>query len=215
MRKGLLVVFVCGALMLSAGLVTPAHASHGWLAVGTAFRIGPAFISVVLAPSGYDYPYFYRFDRPLYRGAGCGPGCFVEDGYYYYPSDCPLVTAYFGRYGYDSYQVYDRYAPRYYGGGYGYRGYDGYRSYGYYGGGRSNDRYYDHRGGSYPNRGHYNDNRYDRGHDRRFDERRDRRNDGRYGHDRDGYRGRGYDRDNHDNHRDRGYNRGGDHRRHR
>jgi hypothetical protein len=216
MRKGLLIVAVCGALMLAPGLVTAAHAGHSWLAVGTAFRIGPAFISVVLAPSGYDYPYFYRFDRPLaYRGAGCGPGCFVEDDYYYYPSDCPLVTTYFGRYGVDPYQVYHRYAPRY--SGRGYRGPDGYGSYSYYGG-RSYDRYYDHRG-AYPNRGHYNDNRYGRGydrghdrrydghrdhrdddryrHDRRFDGHRDRRDDGRYRRDRDDHRGRGYDRDSH------------------
>lgn len=222
MRKGLLVVLVCGALMLAPGLVTAAHASHSWLAVGTAFRIGPAFISVVLAPSGYDYPYFYRFDRSLYyRGGGCGPGCFVEDGYYYYPSDCPLVTTYFDRYGYDSYQVYHRYAPRY--DGRGYRGDDGYRSYGDYGG-RSYDRHdrhdrydrYDDHRGTYRNRGYDNDHRYDRGHDRRsddhrgnrddgryrhdrrFDDHRDRRDDGRYRRDRDDHRGRGgYDRDSH------------------
>jgi hypothetical protein len=237
MRKGLLIVAVCGALMLAPGLVTPAHASHSWLAIGTAFRIGPAFISVVLAPSGYDYPYFYRFDRPLYSRGGCGPGCFVEDDYYYYPSDCPLVTTYFDRYGYDPYQVYHRYAPRY--DGRGYRGHDGYRSYGDYGG-RGYDRYdrYDDHRGTYHNRGYDNDNRYDRDHDRRYDDHRgyrdddryrhdrryddhrDYRDDGRYGHDRryDEHRDRrddgryGHDRE--DN-RGRGYDRDSRHRGHR
>jgi hypothetical protein len=212
MRKGLLVVFVVGALMLAPGLVTAAHAGHSWLAVGAGFRIGPALISVVLAPSGYDYLYFYRFDRPLHHSrGGCGPDCFVEDGYYYYPSACPLVTTYFDRYGVDPYQVYERYAPRYHG-----RGYDGYRSYGYYGyhDGRRYDRYDDHRG--YRDRGYDNHNRYDRDRDRRFDDHRGRR-DGdrrydRYDDHRGSYRDRGYDNHNRydrdhdrrfDDHRDR------------
>ena len=203
MRKRLITVLLCGAMMLAPGLVTPAHASHGWLAIGAGFRIGPAFISFVLAPPGYGYrpAYFYRFDRPIfYRGLRCSRYCFHEGGYYYHHASCPLVAAHFAYYGVDPYRAYDRYAPRYpgydrydgYGGG-GYGYYDG--GYGYYG--RGYNRYYDYRGG-YGYRGGY----YDRYYDRRYD--------GRHGHDMhfrdDGHRGsRGHDHHGDHGHDDHGH----------
>ena len=212
MRKRFLIALLCGAMMVAPGLVPPAGASHFWLSIGTAFRIGPAFISFVFAPpgyyGGYRPSYFYRFDRPIYYpGLHCSRYCFHEGGYYYHHASCPLAAAHFSYYGVDPYWAYDRYAPRYdgYDGDYGYDGYggyDGYRGgYGYYDGGygyydgRGYDRYYGYRGGysdRYDDR-RYGDRRYDgyRGDDHRYDGRRHddrrgydgRRDGGRYGHD--------------------------------
>src|SRR5262245_9063150 len=193
MRKRLTIVLLCGAMMVAPGLVTPAHASHDWLAIGTAFRVGAAYISFVFGPAGYGYSpsYYYRYDRPIrYGGVGCSRYCFRDAGYYYHHESCPLVAAHFSHYGVDPYWAYDRYAPRY--DGYGHDGY-GRGDYGYYDR-RGDDGYYDHRGydGYYDDRGR--DGYYDRrGHDRYYD-----RDDGRRGYDRN-YR---YDRDR--GHRGRG-----------
>lgn len=196
MHKRVLIVLLCGAMMVAPGLVAPASASHSWLSIGTAFRIGPAFISFVFAPPGYGYSpaYFYRFDRPIrYGGAHCSRYCFHEGGYYYHHASCPLAAAHFSYYNVDPYWAYDRYAPRY-DGSYGYDGYGRGGGYGYYDGrgydGRGYDGYYDNR--DYRNRdGHYD--RYDRRYDdhRGYDDRR-------------GYDDhRGYDgrHDRHDSHR--------------
>jgi hypothetical protein len=190
-------------MMVAPGLVAPASASHVWISIGTAFRIGPAFISFVLAPPTYGYPgYFYRFDRPIrYGGAHCSRYCFHEGGYYYHDASCPLVAAHFSYYNVDPYWAYGRYAPRYDGGYYGYDGYGRGGGYGYYDR-RGNDGYYgyrdDHRYRDryYDRRGY--DGYYDyRGRDRHYDRYDDRR---------------GYDRDHRSDrdrgHRDRGHGHG-------
>jgi hypothetical protein len=195
MRKRFAIVLLCGAMMVAPGLVTPARASHDWLAIGTAFRVGAAYISFVFGPAGYGYSpsYYYRYDRPIrYGGYGCSRYCFHDAGYYYHHESCPLVAADFSHYRVDPYWAFDRYAPRY----------DGYygQGYGHYDR-RGDDGYYDHRGydGYYDRRGY--DGYYDRrGYDRHYD-----RYDGRRGYDRD-YR---YDRD----HGHRGRGRGHQHHR--
>src|SRR5262245_60377081 len=93
MRKRLTIVLLCGAMMVAPGLVTPARASHDWLAIGTAFRVGAAYISFVFGPAGYGYSpsYYYRYDRPIrYGGVGCSRYCFRDAGYYYHHESCPL-----------------------------------------------------------------------------------------------------------------------------
>jgi len=185
MHKRFLTVLLCGAMMVAPGLVAPAAASHSWLSIGTAFRIGPAFISFVFAPPGYGYSpaYFYRFDRPIrYGGAHCSRYCFHEGGYYYHHASCPLAAAHFSYYNVDPSWAYDRYAPRY-DGAYGYDGYGRGGDHGYYDG-RGHDGYYDGRGyDGYSDRRGYRDRdgSYDR-YDRRYDDRRGY--DSRYGRDR-------------------------------
>jgi hypothetical protein len=169
-------------MMVAPGLVAPASASHSWLSIGTAFRIGPAFISFVFAPPGYGYSpaYFYRFDRPIrYGGAHCSRYCFHEGGYYYHHASCPLAAAHFSYYNVDPSWAYDRYAPRYDG----YDRYDGYGRGNYgYDDGHGYDGYYDgHHDGYYDHRGYRDrDGYYDR-YDRRYDDRYDRDR-GHHGH---------------------------------
>ena len=84
MRKRLTIVLLCGAMMVAPSLVTPARASHDWLAIGTAFRVGAAYISFVFGPAGYGYSpsYYYRYDRPIrYGGHRCSRYCFHDAGY--------------------------------------------------------------------------------------------------------------------------------------
>jgi hypothetical protein len=208
MRKRLMIAVLGGAMLVAPGLVPPARASHDWLAIGTAFQVGAAYISFVFAPPGYGYrpAYFYRFDRPIgYRGLRCSRYCFHEGGYYYHHASCPLAAAHFSYYGVDPYWAYDRYAPRY-------DGYDRYDGYGRGGYGdydrRGYDGYYDDRGDDrdYDDRGDYGTyDRYDRryqGYDghRRYDDRYYR--DDRYydrGH------GRGHGRGHHKHHRGCGH----------
>jgi hypothetical protein len=161
MRKMLMAGVLAGATLFAPGFTPEARASHDWLAIGTAFRVGLAHISFVFGQPSYGYQpaYYFRYDRPIrYRGHQCSRQCFHDSGYYYHHESCPLVGAHFRNYGVDPYQAYSRYAPRF-------DGYDG----GYGGGGGYHDDY-----------GH--DDRYDRyddydRHDRR--DRYDRRHRGR------------------------------------
>jgi hypothetical protein len=190
--------------MVAPGLTPAAHARPGsaWLSFGSGFRVGGLSLSLVFgSPFGYPGTY-YRFPRPIaYRGVHCSSRCFVDHGIYYHDRGCPLVGAYFRGYGYDPYDLYSRYAPRYdgyydgyyddgyyngggyYGGGY-YGG--GYYGGGYYGGGYSNRGYYDrgYYGRGYSRDHSYDHNRYDRGYDRGYDHHRDRDHDRNRDHDR-------------------------------
>jgi hypothetical protein len=157
MRKMLMAGVLAGAMMFAPGLTPEARASHGWLGIGTAFRVGAAHIAFIFGtPFGYEPAYYFRYDRPIrYSGHHCSRYCFRDGGYYYHHESCPLVGAHFRNYGVDPYQAFARYAPRF-------DGYDG-----GYGGGYYDDGGYDRYGGGY--------DRYD-GRDRydRYD-RRDRR----------------------------------------
>lgn len=179
MRNRLMIAVLGGAMMVAPGLTPQARASHDWFAIGTAFRVGAAYISFAFGqPSYYGYapPYYYRFDRPVhYREARCSRQCFHEAGYYYHHDSCPLVATHFRHYGVDPYWAYDRYAPRY-------GGYD--RGYGYYDQ-RSDYGHRDYRG----DYGYYDDRGRDRYYDR-YDGHRRYDRDSRYDRDR-GHRGRG------------------------
>lgn len=199
-KKTPLLVALAATTMLSFAAPQAARADHGWLSVGSAFRIGGANISFVFGQPtrfhGLNPGYFVRFDRRVdYHDHHCTRYCYRDHGSYYHHESCPVVSAYFGTHQVDPYWAFDRYAPRYGSGyhGYYYRGHRG----GYY---DRHDRYDRYRDDSV-----YRDRGWNRGRgDHRWD--RDRR------HDRD----RRYDRD----HRGRGDHRGDrgrrdDHRRHR
>jgi hypothetical protein len=213
MRKGLLTLALAGTLMMAPGFIPAAHAQpgHGWLSVGSGFRVGGLNLSLVFGrPFGYN-SYYYRFPRPIsYHGAHCTSRCFVDHGVHYHVRGCPVVDAYFHSYGADPYQYYSRYAPRYDGyyndGYYNPSYYDSYYDRGYYGGGVS----------LYYNRGYSRDRHYDRGdrYDRGYRD-RDRHYDRRYdrGHDRRDNDHRSHDRDRDHDRRDRDWDRDGGHRR--
>ena len=161
MRKRLLIAVLGGAMFVAPGLTPPARASHDWLSIGNAFRVGAAHISFVFGrPSFLNAPaYYYRYDRPIrYPGHRCGRYCFHDAGYYYHHESCPLVGAHFSHYRVDPYQAFDRYAPRYDGYGRGYDDYDHRDDYGYY------DRHGDYGYDDYRGRDRYydRDDRYDR-----------------------------------------------------
>jgi hypothetical protein len=167
MRKMLVSAVLAGAALFAPGLISEARASHEWLAIGTAFRVGAAHIAFVFGRPSFSYEpaYFYRYDQPIrYRGHACSRSCFRDAGYYYHHESCPLVAAHFYDHRIDPRWAFDRYAPRY-----------GHRD-------RYDDRYgYDDR---YDDRGSYRDGRhrrYDR--DDRYDRHRNRRGRGHRHHD--------------------------------
>jgi uncharacterized membrane protein YgcG len=204
---------------MAPGLTPAAHAGgYGWLSVGSGFHVGGLNLSLVFGrPFGYAGTY-YRFPRAIaYRNVHCTSRCFIERGVHYHDRNCPVANAYFRHYGYDPYDVYSRYAPRY--DGYYDGGYDaGYYDDGYYDGGYYDPYYYgpSYGGGVsiYLQRGYSRDRHYDGRYDRRYDGRghgghNDHRSYGHggYGGDRGGWNHDGGHRDG--GHRDGGHRDGG------
>jgi hypothetical protein len=202
-KKTPFLVALAATTMLSFAAPQAARAD-GWLSVGSAFRIGGANISFLFGQParfhGLTPGYFVRFDRSVaYHDHHCTRYCYRDHGSYYHHESCPVVSAYFGTHQVDPYWAFDRYAPRYGSGYYGYYSNRSHRGGGYYDGYRRHDRYDRYRDDSV-----YRDRGWNRGRDdrRRDWDRRDHRND----------RGREYrgDRDRRGNH-----DRRDDHRRHR
>jgi hypothetical protein len=202
-KKTPLLVALAATTMLSFIAPQAARADHGWLSVGSAFRIGGANISFLFGQParfhGLNPGYFVRFDRPVaYHDHHCTEYCYRDAGSYYHHESCPVVSAYFGSHQVDPYWAFDRYAPQYGAGYYGYYSNRGHRGGGYYDGYRRHDRYDRYRDDSV-----YRDRGWNRDGDHRYDRNRRDGRDHRYDRDRRDGQNRRDGRDHRDGRRDR------------
>lgn len=105
MRKPLLTLALLPLLSLAVAPAADADHRDGvsW-AVASSFRVGGADVSLVAGRrGGYAAPvYYYRTPRrlPAYYGHRCTDRCFLRGGHFYHSVGCPLVDAYFHRYGF-------------------------------------------------------------------------------------------------------------------
>ena len=101
-------------VLLSAfAMASPAAAgSWGW---GTSFRIGGLQIRIghQSQHAGYYDDYYYEVDSPIRSNYRCTDRCYVQRNRHYHDRNCPVVRGYLGYHGYDTVNVFDRYAPHY------------------------------------------------------------------------------------------------------
>ncbi len=160
MRKPWFALVAALTLILLILPAAPAAASPFHFSIGTAFSLGPLHFNLVLQSPRLGPPlYFFRTAEPFRdRGYGCSTRCYRDGGHSYHDPHCPALLHHLEAYGYNPYDVFERWAPRY----------DGSWSDGRYS--QRYDRRYDDR----------YDGRYDGRYDSRYDGRYDRRDDARY-----------------------------------
>ena len=113
MRKILIAAAAATVLLLSPGLVPPAHADHPQWFVGTTFSIGRVHFNVVARnPSYGPAGYYFRVAQPFrYPGQRCTSHCFKGARHSYHDPHCPARLHHFGRHRQNPHAAFDRYAP--------------------------------------------------------------------------------------------------------
>ena len=113
MRKILIAAIAATILLMSPGLVPPAHADHPQWFVGTTFSIGRVHFNVVARnPSYGPAGYYFRVAQPFrYPGHRCTSRCFKGARHSYHDPHCPALLHHFGRHRQHPHAAFDRYAP--------------------------------------------------------------------------------------------------------
>jgi hypothetical protein len=111
------IVPACAALLILFGSVAvpPSTEADSNLAfsIGGAFHIGGTRFHIAMSDGYYGPAYFYRTPHRLRApGYACHGACYRSAGQYYHHPYCPVAEAWFHTYGFTSYDLFVRYAPK-------------------------------------------------------------------------------------------------------